>query len=61
MKCAVGVNREDVYLVQLYHRLLVWDLFQKPRLTRVTETLLNPIIGKSVVLYARKESLPSAP
>lgn len=56
LKCAVGVNREDVYLVQLYHRLLVWDLFQKPRLTRVTETLLNPIIGKSVVLYARKDT-----
>lgn len=61
LKCALGVNRENVYVVQLYHRLLVWDLFQKPRLTRVTETLLNPIIGKSVVLYARKEPPPPGP
>ncbi|BFM09394.1 class I SAM-dependent methyltransferase [Halioxenophilus aromaticivorans] len=38
-------------IVQAYHRFLVWDLTQSPWLTRGLETLLNPIMGKSVVLY----------
>lgn len=42
--------------VRLWHRMLVWDLMQKPRLTRVLERLLNPLLGKSVVLYFVKEA-----
>jgi ubiquinone/menaquinone biosynthesis C-methylase UbiE len=54
LKCAVGVDRDEALPVRLYHRLLVWDLFAKPRLTRALEKALNPFIGKSVVLYTRK-------
>lgn len=54
IKCAVGVHREDHWLVKLYHRLLVWDMMKAPALTRVGERLLNPIMGKSVALYFRK-------
>lgn len=54
LKCAVGVANDDNPLVKSYHRLLVWDLMKKPVLTRVAERLLDPALGKSVVLYARK-------
>jgi len=44
-------------LVRIYHRFLVWDLMDKPWLTRTLERLLNPVLGKSVVFYYRKELL----
>ena len=54
LKCAVGVDDADHKLVQAYHRLLVWDLMKKPRLTRWVEKALDPVIGKSLVVYLRK-------
>jgi SAM-dependent methyltransferase len=53
LKCAVGVDRENV-LTRSYHRLLVWDMMSAPALTRRAERLLNPVVGKSLVLYFRK-------
>jgi SAM-dependent methyltransferase len=58
LKCAVGVHDDAHPAVRGYHRLLVWDIMRKPALTRVTEAALNPIIGKSLVIYARKEDKP---
>jgi SAM-dependent methyltransferase len=54
LKCAVGVDRSDHPLPRLYHRLLVWDMMKRPWLTRTAEQLLNPVLGKSLVLYLRK-------
>ncbi|MDR7300197.1 SAM-dependent methyltransferase [Haloactinomyces albus] len=54
LKCAVGVEREDHPLTKLYHRLLVWDLMRRPWLTRTAEQLLDPVIGKSLVVYLHK-------
>jgi len=54
IKCAVGVDNDDQRLVRLYHQLLVWDMFKKPRVTRVLERTLDPLIGKSLVYYATK-------
>jgi SAM-dependent methyltransferase len=54
LKCAVGVDDGDHPLVKAYHRLLVWDLMKKPRLTRWTEKVLDPLVGKSLVVYLRK-------
>jgi len=51
LKCAVGVERENNPLVRLYHRLLVWQMMQKPRVLDVVEKILNPLLGKSLVLY----------
>ena len=53
LKCAVGVDRDSA-LVRAYHRLLVWDLEKRPRATRAAERLLDPLIGKSLVVYADK-------
>jgi SAM-dependent methyltransferase len=55
LKCSVGVDREDSRLVNLYHRLLVWDLMKKPFITQFFDKALNPFIGKSVVFYGIKE------
>jgi SAM-dependent methyltransferase len=54
LRCLVGIENADALPVRLYHRLLVWDLMQRPAVTRLAEKLLNPIIGKSVVFYAVK-------
>jgi ubiquinone/menaquinone biosynthesis C-methylase UbiE len=58
LKCAVGVDHDAHPAVRGYHQLLVWDIMRKPRLTRLAEAALNPVIGKSLVLYARKEKEP---
>ena len=54
LKCAVGVHDDAHPAVRAYHRLLVWDIMRKPALTRLSEAALNPVIGKSLVIYARK-------
>ncbi len=54
LKCALGLDNDDAWPVKLYHRLLVWDLMQKPWITRTLENALNPFIGKSVVFYATR-------
>lgn len=54
LKCAVGVGKDDHPLVSAYHRMLVWDIMKAPRLTRTAERLVNPLIGKSLVVYAVK-------
>jgi ubiquinone/menaquinone biosynthesis C-methylase UbiE len=54
LKCAVGVTDDDHRLVRAYHRVLVWDITAANPLTRVPERLLNPVLGKSLVLYGRK-------
>ena len=54
LKCAVGVSKPDHPVVAAYHKLLVWDLMQRPKITQVTESLLNPLVGKSVAMYFTK-------
>ncbi|NIJ14890.1 SAM-dependent methyltransferase [Saccharomonospora amisosensis] len=55
LKCAVGVDREDHPLPKAYHRMLVWDMMRAPLVTRTAERLLNPLLGKSLVLYLVKQ------
>jgi SAM-dependent methyltransferase len=54
LKCAVGPKNDDFPLVKLYNRFLVWDISKAPFVTRTSERLLNPILGKSLVVYAKK-------
>jgi SAM-dependent methyltransferase len=51
LKCAVGVSRSENALVNAYHKMLVWDLMRRPMITRLAESALNPLVGKSVALY----------
>ncbi|WP_372764150.1 class I SAM-dependent methyltransferase [Litorivivens sp.] len=54
LKCLFWEKQDQNFLVKQYHRLLVWDLLERPRFTRTLESLLNPVVGKSVVMYFRK-------
>jgi SAM-dependent methyltransferase len=54
LKCAVGVHDDHHPLARAYHRLLVWDIMRNPAVTRLAERALNPLIGKSIVIYAGK-------
>ncbi|ORA13007.1 class I SAM-dependent methyltransferase [Mycobacterium asiaticum] len=54
LKCAVGPSNNDHPAVTAYHKLLVWDLMQRPKITHLAETVLNPLVGKSVAMYFTK-------
>ena len=42
-----------------YNKLLVWDIMSAPWVTRTAEKLLNPVMGKSLVVYAEKPAKSS--
>ena len=54
VKCAVGVHRDDALPVRLYHRFLVHDMMRRPAWSRALEGALNPVLGKSLVVYIEK-------
>jgi SAM-dependent methyltransferase len=61
LKCAVGPTNDDHPLVRAYHQVLCWDISgTQPwaRLTRAADRALTPVIGKSIVFYARKPDAP---
>lgn len=55
LKCAIGPRNDDILPVRLYHSFLVWDLTRQPLATRAIESALDPVLGKSLVLYAQKQ------
>jgi len=57
LKCAVGPTNDDNPLVKAYLQVLTWDITQTQpmgTITRLAEKVLNPVLGKSLVVYARK-------
>jgi SAM-dependent methyltransferase len=54
LKCAVGPRREDSRVVNAYKRFLEWDIVRQPRSTRLAERVLSPVLGKSLIVYGRK-------
>ncbi len=54
LKCLWWNTQEQSHILKLYHRLLVWDLMQKPWLTQTLEKCLNPLLGKSVAMHFKK-------
>ena len=54
LKCALGLDRPDRWPVRTYHRFLLWDITREPVVTRTLDRALNPVLGKSLVLYAVK-------
>jgi len=57
LNCALG---QRSVASRLYHRLLVWDIVRRPLLTRLTEQALNPVLGKSLVMYAEAPAAQGA-
>ena len=58
LKCLRWAQRDSWWPVRLTHRLLVWDMLHKPFATRGLEKILNPIMGKSVVMYFKARLKP---
>lgn len=54
IKCAVGVRNDDHPLAKAYHKLLVWEIVKNPRALQLAGKVLDPLIGKSMVLYFTK-------
>ncbi|MFL0800158.1 MAG: class I SAM-dependent methyltransferase [Agarilytica sp.] len=61
LRCAFWKQGENFALSRWYHKLLVWDMLKRPWLTQTLDTLLNPIIGKSVVMYFDKSKTDTNP
>jgi SAM-dependent methyltransferase len=60
LRCVVGPTNDQHPLVRAYHRLLVWDIAKAPMATRTAERVLNPVLGKSVVVYSTKPGASGA-
>jgi SAM-dependent methyltransferase len=60
LRCVVGPTNETHPAVGAYRRLLEWDIVSAPPVTRVVEKVLNPVLGKSLVVYAHKPSTGSS-
>lgn len=56
LKCLAGPDNDQAPAVAAYHKFLTWDMMKKPRMTRFLDRLLNPVLGKSLVLYFRKSA-----
>jgi SAM-dependent methyltransferase len=60
LKCAVGVKNDSNPLVRAYHQLLVWEMVKQPLALRIAERVLQPLVGKSFIIYLRKPAEDSA-
>jgi SAM-dependent methyltransferase len=60
LKCAVGLENESNLAVKAYLRFLTWDIVKAPKLTRSADRILNPVLGKSLVVYADRPSMAAA-
>ena len=60
LKCAVGIDNDRNPAVRAYLKLLTWDIVEGPRLTRAADRLLNPVLGKSLVVYADRPAMVAA-
>ncbi len=55
LKCAVGPTKDDHRAVAAYRKFLEWDIVTGPKWTKVADRVLNPVLGKSFVVYATKQ------
>ena len=55
LRCAVGPRNENHRAVSTYRRFLEWDIINRPKSMQVVERALSPVIGKSYIVYARRE------
>lgn len=55
LRCAVGPANDANKAVATYKRFLEWDIIKAPKSTRLADRLLNPLLGKSYVVYSTKK------
>ena len=55
LRCAVGVDgADDAWPVRKYHDFLAWQIVAQPRWVDSVDRALNPVLGKSLVVYTEK-------
>jgi SAM-dependent methyltransferase len=54
LRCAVGPRNETNRLVRGYKSFLEWDITKNTAPVRLAERLMNPVLGKSLVVYVDK-------
>lgn len=62
MRCAAGsiendgfeATEQEGFAVRAYRRFLEWHIMQNPPAITALERVLNPVLGKSLVIYAEK-------
>jgi ubiquinone/menaquinone biosynthesis C-methylase UbiE len=54
LRCAVGPTNDEHRAVAAYRRFLEWDITTAPAVTRWADRTLNPVLGKSLVVYGTK-------
>jgi SAM-dependent methyltransferase len=57
LKCAVGVDDPEAWPVRKYHDFLVWQITTQPQWLDTVDRALNPVLGKSLVVYTQKASV----
>ncbi len=61
LRCAIDPQHSDDHpLVKAYLKLLTWDIVERPLLTRIADKVLNPVLGKSLIVYATKPEVGAA-
>lgn len=62
LKCFLGLENTDAPAVCLYHRFLCWEMMNPRPSLKFLEKLINPLLGKSIVIYlTKKKNLASNP
>ena len=54
LKCAYGLDNTEAAPVKRYHEFLCYLIEHNPRWAARTERALNPVLGKSLVVYGEK-------
>jgi SAM-dependent methyltransferase len=54
LKCAAGLDNTDAWPVRKYHDFLVYQIQRQPHWVTMLERGLNPVLGKSLVIYTEK-------
>ncbi len=57
LKCAVGLNNDEHWAVRRYRQFLEWDIVSQPASVKLLDRALSPVLGKSIVFYARKQAV----
>jgi SAM-dependent methyltransferase len=57
LKCATGVDDvEPHWVVRRYHDVLSWQITEQPKWLNTIDRFLNPVLGKSLVVYVQRVS-----
>jgi hypothetical protein len=54
LKCAFGLDNTGAWPVRKYHDFLTYQIVRNPKWLATVDRTLNPVLGKSLVVYTQK-------